>query len=79
MSAVVILEPRPAPVDAGDIGRALKLAAGALTKPRKMLSNAAGAGVTAAIVEEAGLDPKQRPGELSLDDWLRLNAVLTAE
>ncbi len=78
-SAVVILEPHPAPVDSGELGRALKLAAGALTKPRKMLPNAAGAGVTAAIIEEAGLDPKQRPGELSLDDWLRLTAVLARQ
>lgn len=79
MSAVVILEPRPATVDAEELGRTLKLAANALTKPRKMLPNAAGPGVTAANIEEAGLDPKQRPGELFLADWLRLNAVLTAE
>jgi len=79
MSAVIVLDLRPSPVSDDEIGRALKLASRALTKPRKMLPNAAGAGVTAGLVEEAGLNPKQRPGELSLDDWLRLNSVLTAE
>lgn len=76
MSAVVILELRPAPADPEKIRRVLGLAGKALTRPRKMLPNAMGAGVTAAMIEEAGLDPKQRPGELSLDDWLRLGSQL---
>ena len=75
-SAVVVLEPRPPVADPSDIERALKLAGSALTKPRKMLSNALGKDVNSEMVEEAGLDPKTRPGQLSLDDWLRLAVVV---
>ncbi|MEE4270792.1 MAG: 16S rRNA (adenine(1518)-N(6)/adenine(1519)-N(6))-dimethyltransferase RsmA [Thermoanaerobaculales bacterium] len=71
-SAVVVLDLRPAPADEAEVRRALELAARALTKPRKMLPNALGKGVTGEVVERAGLDPKTRPGELSLDDWIRL-------
>jgi 16S rRNA (adenine1518-N6/adenine1519-N6)-dimethyltransferase len=74
-SAVLVLDLRPPAADPVDLGRALELAGRALTRPRKMLPNAAGAVVTAAIVEEAGLDPRQRPGELSLADWLKLATV----
>jgi len=74
-SAVVVLNLRPPVTDPRDIERALMLAGSALTKPRKMLSNALWKGVNSEMVEEAGLDPKTRPGQLTLDDWLRLAAV----
>jgi len=74
-SAVVVLELRPPVADPRDIERALKLASGALTRPRKMLPNALGKGVSPEVIEKAGLEPTARPGELTLDDWLRLAAV----
>jgi len=77
-SAVVVLDLRPAPVNEAEVRRALDLAGRALTKPRKMLPNALGKGVTAEIVEQAGLDPTIRPGELSLDDWIHLLRSLAA-
>lgn len=72
MSAVVVLDLRPSPADEAEVGRALTLAGRALTKPRKMLPNALGKGITAEMIERVGLDPKTRPGVLTLDDWLRL-------
>lgn len=78
-SAVLVLDLRPPPVAPAEVDRALELAGRALTRPRKMLPNALGAAVTAERIEAAGLDPKTRPGELSLDDWLHLNAALTPE
>jgi len=74
-SAVVVLDPRPPVAKPKDIERALELASGALTRPRKMLPNALGGRANGDQIEAACLDPKARPGELSLDDWLRLAAV----
>jgi 16S rRNA (adenine1518-N6/adenine1519-N6)-dimethyltransferase len=78
-SAVVVLEPRPPAADEGQIARALAIAAGALTKPRKMLSNALGSGFTREMIERAGLDPDIRPGTVNLDSWLRLAATAAAD
>ena len=74
MSAVIVLDLRPPTTDPSTIERALALAGRALTRPRKMLPNALGKSITADRIEQAGLDPKARPGELSLEDWLRLSA-----
>lgn len=71
-SAVIVLRPRPPAEDPTRIANALALAARALTRPRKMISNAAGEALTAGEIEAAGLDPRIRPGELALDDWIRL-------
>ena len=71
-SAVIVLRPRPPAEDPTRIANALALAARALTRPRKVLSNAAGKALKAERIEAAGLDPRIRPGELALDDWLRL-------
>jgi 16S rRNA (adenine1518-N6/adenine1519-N6)-dimethyltransferase len=71
-SAVVVLDLRPPQAEPDAIHRALEVAGRALTRPRKMLPNALGKAVTAESIEAAGLDPKTRPGELSLADWLRL-------
>lgn len=78
-SAVVVLEPRPPAAAAADLERALRLAGRALTRPRKMLPNALGPGVTGADVEAAGLDPSARPGVVDLDGWLRLASVTAGE
>ena len=74
-SAVIVLQPRPPAEDPANIANALALAARALTRPRKMLSNAAGKALTAGRIEAAGIDPRIRPGELSLDDWLSLTTT----
>ena len=74
-SAVIVLEPRPPSASKSDLQRALALAARALTRPRKMLSNAAGKALTNEEIEAAGLDPNARPGTITLDSWLRLAAV----
>ena len=74
-SAVIVLEPRPSSVSVADLKRALGLAARALTRPSKMLSNAAGKALTAGKIEAAGIDPKIRPGEIALDGWLRLSSI----
>lgn len=74
-SAVIVLEPRPPAASVPELRNALGLAARALTRPRKMLSNAAGKALTAEKIEAAGLDPKKRPGEIDLDGWLRLSST----
>jgi len=76
-SAVIVLEPRPPSASVPDLKRALALAARALTRPRKMLSNAAGKALTTEKIEAAGLDPNARPGTITLDGWIRLAAIPT--
>lgn len=74
-SAVVVVDPRPGVAAPELVERALELAGRALTRPRKMLPNALRGVATEAAIETAGLDPRSRPGEISLDAWLRLAAV----
>ena len=75
-SAVVVLELRPPSAAEDEIENALAVAGRALTRPRKMLPNALGKSVTAEHIEAAGLDPTTRPGQLTLEDWLRLATEL---
>jgi len=77
-SAVVVLDLKPPTADPNHLARALELAGGALTRPRKKLTNALGTGATREIIEAAGLDPGARPGTIPLDGWLRL-AVTPAQ
>ena len=56
--------------------QALKVAAHALTKPRKMLSNALGPAVEAEHIEAAGLSPSIRPGTVNLEGWVELAKTL---
>jgi 16S rRNA (adenine1518-N6/adenine1519-N6)-dimethyltransferase len=72
MSSVVVLNLRSAPIASDRLERGLRLAAHALTKPRKMISNALRPLADVAAIEGAALDPNSRPAELSLDDWVRL-------
>jgi 16S rRNA (adenine1518-N6/adenine1519-N6)-dimethyltransferase len=78
-SAVVVLEPRPPAADQELIARALGIAARALTKPRKMLSNALGSEISSEMIERADLDPNARPGTIALDGWLGLAAAMAAD
>jgi len=77
-SAVVVLEPRPPAADPDEIARALEIAASALTRPRKKLSNAVGEAISRAAIERAGIDPAARPGTVPLEGWIRLAAVAAA-
>ena len=54
------------------LDRALELASRALTRPRKMLSNALPAEVGIEAISKAGIDPSDRPGTIPLDGWLDL-------
>lgn len=76
-SAVLVITPRPPPADPKDIAAALEIASAALTRPRKMLPNALGSLADGHQVEQAGIDSRARPGQLTLDDWLRLARVLS--
>lgn len=76
MSAVVVLRLRPASVDSTSLEAGFRLAAHALTKPRKMLGNALRPLGDRGDLEAAGIDPDLRPGQLALADWVRLGAAL---
>ena len=75
-SAVVVLDLRPAPHPEESLRAAFDLAGRALTRPRKVLTNALTPTVAAAQLEAAGIDPSARPGMLELADWVRLADVL---
>jgi 16S rRNA (adenine1518-N6/adenine1519-N6)-dimethyltransferase len=72
VSSVVVLDLKPPGHDRELVDRALGLAARALTKPRKMLSNAIGATLPLGHIEAAGIDPHARPGTLDLEAWIEL-------
>ena len=71
ISSVIVLDLKAPEHDPEVLDRALKLAAPALTMPRKMLSNAIRVTDTERIVA-AGLDPSARPGTIPLAGWVRL-------
>ncbi len=72
VSSVVVLQLRPSEYDWEVLAGALALASKALTRPRKMLSNALGDAGGARRAERAGIDPAARPGTLPLAGWVRL-------
>ncbi len=72
MSSVVTLRTHPASSDPEDLECGLRLASHALTKPRKMLSNALRPRGDAAQIVSAGLDPESRPADVPLDGWIAL-------
>ncbi len=74
VSSVLVVDLHPPAYDHETIAAGLALAAHALTRPRKMLSNAAAPLRDAAAIEAAGLDPSQRPGTVALDGWIRLSS-----
>ena len=75
MSSVVTLRLHPTEAPPDDLEQGLRLAAHALTKPRKMLSNAVRPLCDAEAVTAAGLDPELRSAMLSLNDWIRLALI----
>jgi 16S rRNA (adenine1518-N6/adenine1519-N6)-dimethyltransferase len=76
VSSVVVLDLRPSEAEAVVLERAFRLAAHALTKPRKMLGNAIRPLVSIDQLRMAGLDPAARPGTVTLDGWLELAAAV---
>jgi len=78
VSSVVVLDPRPTSHESGLLDKALGLASNALTKPRKMLANALGPQAEASSYEAAGLDPRTRPGTLSLEAWIALARAISS-
>jgi 16S rRNA (adenine1518-N6/adenine1519-N6)-dimethyltransferase len=73
MSSVIVVDLRPPDFAPEAIKAGLALAAHALTKPRKMLSNAAAPLRQPSDIERSGLDPAQRPGTVELEGWIRLS------
>ncbi len=71
-SSVLVLTPRPPEVGGDQLHEALRLAGRALLHPRKTVANALKPLVEADSLLAAGVDPKARPGTLSLEEWLRL-------
>jgi 16S rRNA (adenine1518-N6/adenine1519-N6)-dimethyltransferase len=83
-SSVLIIEvdEQPKLSDEG-IRWMFRLAHAAFNQKRKMLRNSLKAildeAALAAVLEGAGIDPRQRPEALSLEDWIRLaEAILAA-
>jgi len=72
VSTVVVLDLKEPDQEPGHLDRALALASRALTRPRKMLSNALPTEIGVGTIEDAGLDPSDRPGTIPLDGWLKL-------
>ncbi|MCJ7754388.1 MAG: 16S rRNA (adenine(1518)-N(6)/adenine(1519)-N(6))-dimethyltransferase RsmA [Thermoanaerobaculales bacterium] len=72
VSSVLVVDLRPPSFDPGAIASGLAVAAHALTKPRKMLSNSVAPLRDAAAIAGAGLDPCQRPGTVDLEGWILL-------
>ena len=72
VSSVVALDLKRPDQDRELLDRALALASRALTRPRKMLSNAVPTEIEVESITRVGLDPSDRPGTIPLDGWLRL-------
>jgi 16S rRNA A1518/A1519 N6-dimethyltransferase RsmA/KsgA/DIM1 with predicted DNA glycosylase/AP lyase activity len=72
VSTVLALDLRKPDCGPEILDRALELASRALTRPRKMLSNALPAEVEVETISRADLSPSDRPGTVSLEGWLRL-------
>ena len=79
VSTVLVIELKKPDHDPQILGRAFELASLALTRPRKMLSNALPPECGAATIERAGLDPSARPGTIDLRGWIELAKVSTDE
>lgn len=79
VSSVLVLNLKPSDHDPAILGEALTIAAGALTRPRKMLTNALAPEVDIALLEAAELNPEARPGTITLDGWVRLAEVVRHE
>jgi 16S rRNA (adenine1518-N6/adenine1519-N6)-dimethyltransferase len=72
VSSVAVVDLRPPRFDAPLLRAALRLAARALTRPRKMLRNALAPSLSERAIAEAGLDPAARPGTVPIEGWIEL-------
>jgi 16S rRNA A1518/A1519 N6-dimethyltransferase RsmA/KsgA/DIM1 with predicted DNA glycosylase/AP lyase activity len=72
MSSVVVVDLKKPDFDLKALDRAFQLASVALTRPRKMLSNALPSEIDNSTIESAGLEPTDRPGTVDLEGWLEL-------
>lgn len=82
-SCVLLIDVFPQPkLSPEGITLLFNLAHAAFNQKRKMLRGslspflAKDKNSVAALLEKAGVDPRQRPESLSLDDWIRLTAVV---
>ncbi len=82
-SSVLIIDVYDQPKLSDDQMRLLfRLAHAAFNQKRKMLRSslrtvlAGDLKSTSSVLEDAGIDPSRRPESLSLDDWIRLTAVV---
>lgn len=74
-SAVAVIDLRAPAFSPDELSGAFRLAAHALNRARKTLPNALKPLVAVDQIEYAGLDPRARPGTLTLEDWVRLSAT----
>ena len=73
MSAVVRLIPKPEDeVGVDDASLLSSVVASAFSKRRKTLRNALSEHVSAAGLENLGIDPGLRPENIAAEDWVRL-------
>ena len=82
-SSVLVIDVDPEPrLDRDETTRLFKLAHLAFNQKRKMLRSSLRPALgedletVSAALAEAGIDPRQRPETLSLDDWIRLVEVV---
>jgi len=82
LSAVVRLRFRPPPVEVGDRAVFTRLVRGAFQQRRKTILNALGPPAAtlgreaADLLARAGVDPKIRPGDLSLEGFAALSRAV---
>jgi 16S rRNA (adenine1518-N6/adenine1519-N6)-dimethyltransferase len=72
VSSVAVIDLGPPSFGEHELGAGLRLASHALTRPRKMLTNALAPLCGEREIVAAGLDPRARPGTVSLDEWVEL-------
>jgi 16S rRNA (adenine1518-N6/adenine1519-N6)-dimethyltransferase len=72
VSSVLVVDLARRGFERDELETALKLAAHALTRPRKKLKNALEPLVSLSTLRAAGVDPDARPGTLALPQWLEL-------
>jgi 16S rRNA (adenine1518-N6/adenine1519-N6)-dimethyltransferase len=72
VSSVAVIDLRPPSFGEQELGRGLRLASHALTRPRKMLTNALAPMCGEQNIVAAGLDPRARPGTVPLEGWVAL-------
>ncbi len=79
MSTVVSVDLAPPTYEPAQLAGAFAVAAQALTRPRKVLANAVGQQISSQEIVDAELDPRARPGTVSLAGWVRLAALTSAD